>query len=148
MRLTSWIIEELTHTMNPYQSHCNNLHLWRYPSTHSLCESGSHFGSWNCSHIERRHCDHRQGCGSQTLLDQQVSRDHASRIATNLRIHVRTAQSDLSCIVVSSRGNLGPRFELTSSGDRRVHSEPTSSVFPPSVEWCSRRSGGGLIDKE
>jgi hypothetical protein len=35
--------------------------------THSLCESKSHCGSWNCSHNVLRRCVHRPELGSQTL---------------------------------------------------------------------------------
>lgn len=54
-------------------------------------------------------------------------------------IHVRTAQSDLSCGSVSSGGNLGlAQIDLTSSGDRTARSDSTWSV-----ETDKKQGGGG-----
>lgn len=69
IRLISWIIAELTHTIFPSQ--ITGVVLRADPRTHFLCGSGSHCGSWSCWHIVQRHCYHLRWSGNRILNGSQ-----------------------------------------------------------------------------
>ena len=75
IRLISWIIDALTHTVCLLSATCTplSLSIGCLPITHSLCESENHCGSSNCSRTARRHYDHHQGHGSRILFNIKLA---------------------------------------------------------------------------
>lgn len=75
IRLISWIIDALTHTVCLLSATCAPLiSLYViFSITHSLCESENHCDSSNCSRTGRRHYDHHQGRGSRILFSIRLA---------------------------------------------------------------------------
>ena len=138
MRLISWTINALTHTVARQQRLLLVVRLCL--ETHSLCESENHCGSWSCWRIEQPHFDRLPTHGSRTL-PSCISNLSLSVLClvTYLETHAQTAQSDRSCRdkAVSScvQTRALPPAILTSNADKRVRSEPP--LFPTNTGLSS-----------